>query len=425
MPAIVAPDVQMNNLLAEAKALEDGAFELVSSETCTAEDVQKSERMLEEASGKKARASQITKIQLSKAAPLPESQHVEQAPTGFKNTKDFWGAVARVVLSKGRIVDPRLKEYNAADFAGADATKSLSAQTGSTGGFLLPSTQQSEVMSVATPMMTIRPGATVIPMSTRSVQIPVLDQTGTTAADHFFGGVVAYWTEEGADMTASDPAFRFAELIARELTAFTEVPNSLLKDAAALAGFLNSPRGFPGAIALAQERAFLKGNGVGKPLGILNSGAIKSVTRNTGSTIKYDDLAKMSAGFLGENPVWIASIAAKETLMLMNGPSGNPSYVWGSAKDGIPNLLMGYPIYFSPLLPAVGTAGDLILVDRSYYIIGDLEEATSLESSEGAKFSQNRTQFRMISRLMGQPWLSKYITLEDGTTTVSPFVVLT
>lgn len=421
---VVTPDIQLKTLLGQAQKLEDDALALVLSDNCTAEQVAQAEQMHVDAAVMKSRASTLTKLQLEREAPLPEA-NPDRSPSTFKNGREFWGAVAAVVLTKGRQVDPRLKEYNAADFAGAD-TKALSSQTGSTGGFLLPSTQNSEIMSLSAPMSVVRPRATVIPMSTRSVTMPTLDQTGTDAADHFFAGMKAYWTEEGGTLTASNPLFGLMELVARELSVYTEIPNSLLRDAKALAAFLESNRGFPGAVAQAEDRAFLKGNGVGKPIGVLdaNCGATKAVTRNTTSHIKYDDLARMKAGFIGENPVWVASQSVMEELILMNGPSGNPSYVWGDATNGSPDRLLGHPIMFSTLLPALGTKGDIGLYDWSYYVIGDLEDATTLESSEHANFIQNRTQFRLIKRLMGQPWLTKYLTLEDGSTTLSPFVVV-
>ena len=149
------------------------------------------------------------------AAPLPQSQP-DPTPSTFARREDFWQAVADLVISKGRKVDPRLKEYNAAAFAGVDATKALTAQTGSGGGFLLPSTQLTDIMSVAIPMMIMRLGATIINMSTRSVQIPLLDQSGTSAVDHFFGGVQGFWTEEGDTLTPSEVAFRFTGPLADE-----------------------------------------------------------------------------------------------------------------------------------------------------------------------------------------------------------------
>ena len=47
-----------------------------------------------------------------------------------------------------------------------------------------------------------------------------------------------------------------------------------------------------------------------------------------------------------------------------------------------------------------------------------------IAASEHVNFLKNQLTWRVVSRLDGQPWLDKAITLQDGATQVSPFVVL-
>ena len=77
----------------------------------------------------------------------------------------------------------------------------------------------------------------------------------------------------------------------------------------------------------------------------------------------------------------------------------------------------------SEKLPPLGTKGDLILIDPRYYLIGDRMQAT-LAVSDHVNFLKNQVTFRLTRRCDGQPWIEKPITLQDGATTVSPFVVL-
>lgn len=407
---------RMNDLLGQATRLYDEAKTLLVADNCSAEDLTKADKLRADADALKARASQLQKLELAAAGAAPQQQQ-EQTPSSFKSWRDFVGAVAGSIRS-GRM-DQRLKMYEEP----IGETKDLSGSSGSAGGILIPQGQMTEIMSVAEPLTVVRSRATRIPMSTRSVKIPVLDQTSTTAGTpHFFGGINVAWTEEGGTIGENDPAWREAELVARELVGATTVGNSLLKDVPALAAFLGSRRGFPGAIAWKEDYAFLRGDGVGKPQGIVNANCTKAVTRTSSNHIKFDDLANMEAGFMGEEPVWIGSISAKAELMLMNGPSGNPSYLWGNAATGVPNTLLGHPILWTDKLPALGAKGDLILADLSYYLVGTLEEGTTLESSPHQKFTSNKTVFRIVHRVDGQPWLSTVITLTDGSTTLSPFV---
>jgi HK97 family phage major capsid protein len=417
---------RVTEMLEKAKTLREDAKALLLADACTAEDMEKADQLREEADGFTARASQLKKIELAADSVLPHAD--ERSPEGqqageFKTWLEYCRAVALSIKSGGRRTDPRLKVW---DGVNPDSEqKDMSGQTGAGGGFLIPSQSLTELMAVAAPMSIVRPRATRLEMSGRELSFPVVDQTATAVGQpHFFGGVTVVWAEEGADIPASDSAFRQGKLTARELVGKTIVTNSLLDDAPGLAGFLGSKRGFPGAIAWAEDYAFLRGDGVGKPLGVVNAPATHAVTRTSPGTIKYDDLANMEAAFMGDAPIWIASISLKSTLLLMNGPSGNPSYIWSNATLGQPDTLLGHPIFFTDKLPPAGTKGDILLTDLSYYLCGTRQEATSIEASNQQYFGSNKTVFRIIHRVDGQPWLSAAITLSDSTTKVSPFVAV-
>ena len=85
--------------------------------------------------------------------------------------------------------------------------------------------------------------------------------------------------------------------------------------------------------------------------------------------------------------------------------------------------LMGYPIFFIENCPTLGTAGDLILADWSKYVIGDRQMVT-IDSSKHFRFQNDITAWRAVARLDGRPWLSAPLTLRNGATQVSPFVIL-
>ena len=74
-------------------------------------------------------------------------------------------------------------------------------------------------------------------------------------------------------------------------------------------------------------------------------------------------------------------------------------------------------------VPALGTKGDLSLIDPSFYVIGD-RMSIEIAASEHVNFLKNQMTWRVVERVDGQPWLDKPITLQDATTQVSPFVVL-
>lgn len=303
-------------------------------------------------------------------------------------------------------------------------SKALAENTGATGGFLVPVEFDARVLQVMETESVIRPRANVIRMNRRETQIPALDQTGTvTGGFSWFGGAVSYWEAEAATLTASNMTFRNVNLTAHKLTALTRTSNELLDDSAiSLQDFIMSI--LPREIAHQVDYACLQGDGVGKPQGIITAGATITVNREGTNNVTYNDLTSMLAKALpSANSIWVASQSVLSTLLTMNGPSGNASYLWGSAERGVPNSLLGRPIIFTDKLPALGTAGDIMYIDASYYLFGD-RQATTIDMSIHESFTSDQATWRAIMRCDGMPWLSAPITYKDGSTQVSPFVLL-
>ena len=308
----------------------------------------------------------------------------------------------------------------------------LSSMKPSDGGFLIPEILRAELLRVALEKAIVRSRARVIPMDSLTVPFPVVDSTSNVSS--VFGGVVGYWTEEGATLTESQPRFSQVELRAQKLVLYTEVPNELMQDASpSLAAFIGDI--FPEAIAWFEDVAFFVGGGVGEPLGFLNAPAAVNVTRSTtvaGANVEWVDIVNMYSRMLPQSldrAVWIVSpdvlpqlfqlTIAGGTSPILLGGGGFPS---GSVTP--PMSILGLPLIVSEKARAVGTAGDINLVDFGYYLIGD-RQAMSARQSEDFRFQSDVTAFRVIERVDGRPWLQSAITPQNGGATLSPFVKLT
>jgi HK97 family phage major capsid protein len=111
--------------------------------------------------------------------------------------------------------------------------------------------------------------------------------------------------------------------------------------------------------------------------------------------------------------------------------AGNHAIWTGSAIAGlqgaagpVPSSLLGLPVLWGERLPALGTSGDINLVDLQYYLVKDGSGPYAAISTE-LLFLSNRTVFRIVWNVDGRPWLTEPIGLEGSTTnTVSPFVKL-
>lgn len=346
---------------------------------------------------------------------------------GFKSIGEWFSSIYS--FHKRRIADPRLKYWGGGDNHRAIRVtdeKALAENVGASGGFLVQPEFERRIRAVQATMAIMRPRATIIRMNARTMTINVLDQSGAVAGQFsWYGGIVTYWTEEAGQMSETQPAFRQETLTAHNLTAYTISSTQLLDDSGgALEDFLMGNLGFPGAIAATEDYAFLQGDGVGKPEGIIRANARYLVNRTTANTVTYDDLAKMLTHMLPQgNAIWVAHQSVLEKLLLMNGPSGNPVYLWGSPAAGVPNTLLGRPIIFTDKLPYVGTEGDIIYIDPQYYLIGDRQQ-TTIDLSTEELFRTNQVSWRANHRVDGKPWLNSTITYADGTFVVSPFVIL-
>lgn len=306
-------------------------------------------------------------------------------------------------------------------------TNAYTSTIGADGGFLIPEQMRAELLSVALATAVVRPRARVLPMATPRVPIPSIDET--SRASSVFGGIVAYWTEEGAAATISSAKFGQVALEAKTLTGYTEIPNETMQDAILFGAFFDQT--FPQAMSHFEDVAFTNGTGVGEPLGWRSAGSMVSVAKESGqtaATVNWTNVAKMFARLFPSsiaNSVWVISPDVFPQLALMETSAGAGGLWIGPGEGAMapPTTLLGRPVVTSDKLPAVGTVGDINLVDFSYYLIGDRQTMTA-SSSEHFKFSSRKTSFLITERVDGRPWLDSAITPPVGSSTLSAFVDL-
>ncbi|HEY6276018.1 MAG TPA: phage major capsid protein [Streptosporangiaceae bacterium] len=336
-------------------------------------------------------------------------------------------------LFQALLGSPRTRARLAAKTAAyQQIVNSFGSEVPDAGGFLIPEVLRSEILSVALETAVVRPRATVIPMNSLRVPIPILDDTSHVS--NVFGGVQWYWTEEAAALTESQATFGRVVLDAKKLTAYAAVPNELMDDAPAFNGFLGAK--FPQAIAFGEDVAFFNGTGVGEPMGFINAECSVSVAKQAGqatNTIVWENIvgqyAQMLPTSLGR-AVWIANINTfpeLATMALSVGTGGGPVWI-GSGYDpgnsgsvAPPATILGRPLIFTEKPPGLTTTGDIVFADLSYYLIGDRMAMTAMTSDQFL-FSTDKIAFRVIERVDGRPWLQSAITPHNGTQTLSPFV---
>lgn len=339
-----------------------------------------------------------------------EKDNYEPAPENDGEFKSLGEFLYSVRFNQN---DPRLMESRA---AGDPQTFG----TGASGGYLVPPKYMTEVLTVGLQEAIIRPRATVIPADAgnpdATLYMPAIDYS----ADLFGGVSVAIVSEGGAKPeTAMD--FKQVTLAPKEIAGHIVVNDKLLQNyaqsEALFGGMLRS------AIIAAEDNYFLNGT-AGGPTGIIGHASVAEVPRDTANQISYVDIASMYASAkFGGSLVWIGSPTILPQLMNMEDTGG--SLIWQpNARDNSPGNLLGLPMLLNGRSPVLGTEGDLVLADLKYYLIKD-GFGLAVGASEHVYYLTNQTVIKAFKRVDGAPWLTAPLTLEDGTTEVSPFVVLT
>lgn len=334
---------------------------------------------------------------------------------GFESFGEFMASVHY------RPGDQRLASlYRSAEAMGLNAEQRM--DTGVSGGFMVPTQFRNTLLRVENSPAVIRPRANVIPAGDppdAAITMPALDQTGSGTRDgHTRGGVKVYKVAEGGQKPRTDFALRQITLEPQEFAATLEITDKLLRNWRAASALIEKL--FREAIAEQEDYEFIRGNGIGGPLGFLNSAATIRIARTTADTVKYADLLEMLARSRG--PVtWGYHRSLLPALASLKDEAGN--LIWAySARDGMPNTLLGRPAVESENNPVAGVFGDLWTADLDKYLVKD-GSGPFVASSEHVKFEENKTVFKVFYNVDAQPWLTGPLTDENGYQS-SPFVGL-
>jgi len=340
---------------------------------------------------------------------------------GFRNFGEFAFAV-RNARSGGQ-ADQRLLRNAAAGTYGSEGS-------GADGGFAVPPDFRSEIMTKVFGEDSLV-GRTDRQVSTSNQITFPTDMTTPWDAS---GGIQAYWTGEAAAITQSKPNFQDVTVKAHKLAVLVPVTEELAEDAPALDGYLR--RKVPEKMDFAISNALVRGDGVGKPLGFLNSPCLSTVSKEsaqTADTIKAENIVKMFAAMpiqSRNSAVWLIHPDAEPQLPLMT-IGQQPIYIPAGGFSGSPyGLLLGRPVIPHQVCETVGDLGDIMFVDFNQYLT--LSKTGGGRDSNGMRadvsmhlwFDQDLVAYKTTIRLGGQPWWSAATAMRDGSFTQSPFVVL-
>ena len=292
-----------------------------------------------------------------------------KAPTSEPLTSKPDGA--KMEMKTGRASDEYKKNFwNAlrSKYPLPSVTNALQVGTDSEGGYLVPDEFERTLIEALEEENIFRRIATVIHSNSGDRKIPVVASKGT-----------AGWIDEEGLYPESDDSFGQLSLGAYKLGTMIKISEELLNDSAFdMEGYIT--REFARRIGTKEEEAFFKGNGTGKPLGLLadTGGADIGVT-TTGASITADDVIDLYYSLrvpYRKKAKWIMNDSTVSALRKLKDQNGQ--YLWQpSLVAGTPNTILGCEVISSPFMPSIATGEKAIAFgDYSYYWIADRQGRT-------------------------------------------------
>ncbi|MBU0641347.1 MAG: phage major capsid protein [Planctomycetes bacterium] len=265
-----------------------------------------------------------------------------------------------------------------------------------------------------------------IEMRSPQVDLPVFRDTTHATSPY---GIAWHKHSEGA----TESAIGTPEIEARSLHAHTwfglfRCSNEWLADAyPQMRTRLNDA--FLKSLRWKVENLLWTGNGgAAEPQGVIDSAATLEIDAEVGqaaSTVITENVLRMWArllpgsherAFWACNPTCFRQLA---TLSVDIGAAGDVVGLLRYAGTGIAGQpatsMLGRPLFMIEHLPALGTSGDLMLVDPSLYVLGQ-RQGVVLDMDTSRYFDANQTAFRCTTRFDAVPALRSAFTPYAGDT---------
>lgn len=276
------------------------------------------------------------------------------------------------------------------------------------GGYTVPEELEASIISYAMEESIVRSRATIKKMKSDTYKINKLDQSANS-----YAGVSITWLGEGD--TTADEKFDITQLslIARKMMLLTTESREIISDSNI--DFANYVVNIFGqAAAYGEDYAFLRGNGSTQPLGIVADTNIQVINRAVANQVSYQDIIDMFYKLkpvFRKNAVWLGHTNVIAYVDGLKDKNDRPIWV-DSIQNETPPRLKGKPFIETEKLPDLGTKGDLILGDLSWYYIGDREGIT-IDASIHDRFRYDEITIRLIKRVDGKAAMKEAFVILD------------
>ena len=289
--------------------------------------------------------------------------------------------------------------------------RAMSEGTDSAGGFLPSQDFYAQLIKKRFLANAMRQVSNVMSLGTFKTQITIENAVG----------VASYKGGEATAITETNPTFSNITLQPSTLSFFTKVSNELIEDAPSrgqgfsIESILADQMGR--AFGLAEESAFVLGDGSNKPTGVLTaSQAATTISFASGNAVTIQKLLDVVYALPRQyrsNAKWVmgdAVFAKIRALKQESSAAGFAPQAWsmgdGRIEGGEPDRLLGFPVVCTA--DSNGFAAASIVAgfgDYSYYMIGE-RSSISIKVAREAFLANNQTGYFGFARNDGKMTLT-------------------
>ena len=243
--------------------------------------------------------------------------------------------------------------------------KALTVSDDTAAGFLAPPEYVNELIKTITEITPFRSAARVRATTQKSVQIP--SRTATFSA--------VFLAEQGTRSETTGYTTQLEEIPTHELYALVDISEQELEDAVFdLEAEMQLE--FATQFAKAEGTAFISGNGVGTPEGVLTNSSVGTTESGSDSGLTGDgllDLVHAIKSDYSQNALFMFNRSTLAAIRKLKDTAGQYVFQAGMMLTaGVPNTILGYPYIEAPDMPDIAhTAKPVVFGDfnRGYMVV--------------------------------------------------------
>lgn len=282
---------------------------------------------------------------------------------------------------------------------------------GSLGGFAVPATMQSEMLRRLPGLTAVRGAGAVVVNLTTGNSTEVVEVTGGNS--RYTSGLRGAWGTETQNPTEKNFTIGLKQLNADIYTYKVPFSQSLVEDAANLVTIMQEEATM--TMAMDEDDAFLVGDGVAKPLGILPGGTnllgLTEVVSGAAADVTADGIKRLKRGIAAQYRRTGVFIGASDTfgdIELLVDANGEYLLVDKGSDLTDQDMLLSRRVFESEAMPAIAASAYPLIYGNvaGYWIVE--RSGMTIARYQDSNTGINKVEYHFRRRVGGRvtrPWM--------------------